>query len=110
MILIDLQKAIETIKHEILLKRLEAIGFSDKCIRWFQSYLYERIFFIEIENQLSNFGKVSCGVHQGSIFGHLLFLIYVSDIPQSVKSNLFLYPDDSVSCTNIVISMKLINN
>ena len=48
MILIDLQKAIETINHEILLKKLEAIGFSDKCIRWFQSYLYKRILFIEI--------------------------------------------------------------
>ena len=33
MILIDLQKAIDTIKHEILLKKLKAIGFSDKCIR-----------------------------------------------------------------------------
>ena len=33
MILIDLQKTIDTIKHEILLKKLKAIGFSDKCIR-----------------------------------------------------------------------------
>ena len=67
MILIDLQKAFDTINHEILLKKLEAIGFSDKCIRRFRSYLYERIFSIEIENQLSDFGKVSCGVGQGSI-------------------------------------------
>ena len=67
MILIDLQKAFDTINHEILLKKLEAIGFSDKCIRRFRSYLYERIFSIEIENQLSDFGKVSCGVRQGSI-------------------------------------------
>ena len=35
MILIDLQKAFDTINHEILLNKLEAIGFSDKCIRWF---------------------------------------------------------------------------
>ena len=95
MILIDLQKAFETINHEILLKKLEAIGFSDQCIRWFRSYLYERLFSIEIENQLSDFGKVSCGVPQGSILRPLLFLIYVNDMPQAVKSNLFLYADDS---------------
>ena len=57
--------------------------------------LHERIFFIEIENQLSDFGKVSCGVPQGSILGPLLFLIYVNDMPQAVKSNLFLYAGDS---------------
>ena len=95
MILIYLQKALETINHEILLKKLEAIGFLDKCIQWFRSYRNERIFFIEIENQLSDFGKVSCGVSQGSILGPLMFLIYVNDMSQAVKSNLFLYADDS---------------
>ena len=83
MILIDLQKAFDTINHEILLKKLEAIGFSDKCIRWFRSYLYKRIFFIETEN------KVSCGVPQGSILGPLLFLISVNNMRRAVKSNLF---------------------
>ena len=95
MILIILQKSFDTINHKILLKKLEAIVFSDKCIRWFRSYLCERIFFIEIENQLSDYGKVSCDVPQGSILGQLLFLIYINDIPQAVKSNLFLYADDS---------------
>ena len=94
-ILIDLQKAFDTINHEILLKKLEAIGFPDKCIRWFRPYLYERIFFTEIENRLSDFRKVSCDVPQGSILGPLLFLIYVNDMPQAVKLNQFLYADDS---------------
>ena len=39
MILIDLQKAFDIINHKILLKKLEAIVFSDKSIRWFWSYL-----------------------------------------------------------------------
>ena len=46
MILIALQKSFDTINHKILLKKLEAIVFLDKCIRWFRPYLCERIFFI----------------------------------------------------------------
>ena len=108
MILIDLQKAFDTISHEILLKKLDATGFLDKCIRrWFRSYLCERIFFTEIENQLTDYGKVSGGVPQGSILGPLLFIVHVKDMPQAAKSNLSLYADDSVSCTNIEMPKKI---
>ena len=87
MILIDLQKAFDTINHEILFKKLKAMGFSEGCITCFQSYLSERIYFISIENQLSNYGRVWCGVSQCLILGPLLFLIYVNDMPQAVNSN-----------------------
>ena len=82
MILIDLQKAFDTVNHAILLKKLEAISFSEKYIRWFRSYLCERIFFIEIENQLFDYGKVSCGVPQGSILGPRSFFFIVPCICQ----------------------------
>ena len=95
MILIDLEKAFDTINHEILFKKLKAMGFIKGCITWFKSHLSERIFFISIENQLSDYGRISCGVPQGSILGPLLFFIYVNDMSQAVNSNLFLYADDS---------------
>ena len=85
MILIDLQKAFDRTNHEILFKKLKAMGFSKGCITWFQSYLSERICFISIENQLSDYGRISCGVPQGSVLGPLLFLIYVNDMPQAVN-------------------------
>ena len=47
MILIDLQKAFNNINHEILFRKLKAMGFSEGCITWLQSYLSERIFFIK---------------------------------------------------------------
>ena len=64
-------------------------------VSWFQSYLSERMFFISIENQLSDYGRILCSVPQGSFLGALLFLIYVNDMPQAVNSNLLLYADDS---------------
>ena len=48
-----------------------------------------------LENCYSDPSNITCGVPQGSILGPLLFLIYVNDMPQAVKSNLFLYADDS---------------
>ena len=95
MILIDLQKAFDTIDHEILLQKLKAIKFSESTIKWFKSYLSERIFLVNIENKLSDFGEISCGVPQSSILGPLLFLIYVNDMPQAVSSTVLLYADDS---------------
>ena len=95
MILIDLQKAFDTIEHEILLQKLKAIKFSESTIKWFKSCLSQRIFLANIENKLSDFGKISCGVPQGSILGPLLFLIYVNDRPQAVTLTLLLYADNS---------------
>ena len=50
-ILIDLQKAFDTINHNILLEILKAIGFSDDTANWFHSYLTVRVFLVSIENK-----------------------------------------------------------
>ena len=39
MILVDLQKAFDTIDHEILINKLEFLGFSKNVILWFKLYL-----------------------------------------------------------------------
>ena len=95
MILIDLQKVFDTINHDILLKKLSIIGFSDHTVKWFQSYLSNRKFTVNLENSFSEVSSISCGVSQGSILGPLLFFIYVNDMTMSVKSYLFLYADDT---------------
>ena len=112
MMLVDLQKAFDTINHKVLLQKPKAIRFSEQSIQRFRSYLRDRIFLVETENKLSDFGKISCGVPQGSIVGPLLFLIYVNNMPQAVKSNLLLYADDSCLMyqhKDIAIIKKILN-
>ena len=62
MILIDLQKAFDTIDHNILLEKLKAIGFCDDTVNWFHSYLTDRAVLVSIENKYSNISKISWGV------------------------------------------------
>ena len=95
MIQIDLQKAFDTIDHDVLLQNLYAIGFSKHAVSLFQSYLSNRSFLVNLGNNFSQPASVSCGVPQGSILGPLLFLIYVNDMSQAVKCDLFLYADDT---------------
>ena len=95
MILIDLQKAFDTIDHEIFLKKIKYIGFSDTTVNWYKSYLEDRCFVINIEGCFSEEASLNCGVPQGSILGPLIFLIYVNDMSQAVDCDLYLYADDS---------------
>ena len=95
MILIDLQTAFDTIDHDILLKNLSAIGFSNHTIGLFKSYLSNRLFGVNLENCYSDPSNITYGAPQGSILGPLLFLIHVNNMLQAVKSNLFQYADDS---------------
>ena len=38
MILIDLQKAFDTINHEIILNKMKYLGFSNSTVAWYKSY------------------------------------------------------------------------
>ena len=66
-ILIDLQKDFDTVNHDILLKKMEFIGFSEETTKWFKSYLSNRKFKVHIKNNFSEPGNLLCGVPQGSI-------------------------------------------
>ena len=69
MILIDLQKVFSTIDHDILLKKLYAIGFSKHSVNWFRSYLISRTFLVNLGNKFSQPACLYSGTTQESIIG-----------------------------------------
>lgn len=95
MVLLDLQKAFDTVDHKILCDKLKAMGVADT--KWFHSYLTDRTQLVNVNGLNSDFANVTCGVPQGSILGPLLFLCYVNDMSISIDKDckLLLYADDS---------------
>ena len=95
MTLIDLQKAFDTIDHNILLLKMPSLGFSREVIDRYKSYLSKEKFHANVHDKFSTSTNLRRGVPQGFILGPFLFLLYVNDMPQAVDCDLFLYADDT---------------
>ena len=54
MVLIDLQKAFDTIDHSILLEKMSCLGFAGKTIACYKSYLTNRSFIVNVGKEFSS--------------------------------------------------------
>ncbi len=77
-IFIDLSKAFDTISHSLLLDKLQNYGMSDSAIKLMSSYLSNRFQRVNIGENVSKWGRVKCGVPQGSLIGpHIFFFFFI---------------------------------
>ena len=93
MVLLDIQKAFDSVNHSILCKKFSALGV--KSTTWFESYLNCRSQIVSVNGSDSEPMALTCGIPQGSILGPILFLCYVNDMPNCVDCVLLQYADDS---------------
>ncbi len=95
-VFLDIAKAFDTVNHNILLRKLEYYGFRDTTLMWFESYLKNRLQFVNVRQHKSDMYSLEWGIPQGGILAPVLFILFMNDIVHSSKIFDFsMYADDT---------------
>ena len=108
-IFVDLQKAFDTVDHEILLSKLNHYGIRGVSNDWFRSYLSDRQQYVSINGYDSGLTKLNCGIPQGSVLGPLIFLLYINDFNQAIKFCKVHHFADDTNLLQLGKSIKKLN-
>ena len=95
LVFLDIPKAFDKVWHEGILYKLKSMGISGELYNLLENYLSNRFQRVLLNRQTSSWRPVLARVPQGSILGPLLFLIYINDLPNELKSNAKLFANDT---------------
>jgi len=109
-IIIDLEKAFDTVNFDILLLKLANYGFRGHINSYIRSYLTTRFQFVQCQSSSSSLLPIKCGVPQGSVLGPILFLLYINDLPNAFSHNSPLLFADDTTLTFISDSLSTLNS
>ena len=95
LILLDFSKEFDKVAHEKLISKLHFYGIRGKTLSWVKDFLDSRFQAVVLKAVKSDKIAVPSDVPQGSVLGPILFLAYINDLPDQVKSTVRFSADDT---------------
>ncbi|CAH2104643.1 unnamed protein product [Euphydryas editha] len=95
-VFIDYTKAFDTLRHKILLNKLDDNGIRGNLLGWCKNYLEERSFIVKVGDVESDETRVTEGTAQGSVLGPLHYITYVNDLSNIIQHcEIYQFADDT---------------
>ena len=77
----DFMKAFDKVPHRRLVQKLKLYGIENPYV-----FLNNKKQPVKVNGEMSNWRFVKSGIRQGSVLGPILFVLYINDLAQSVRT------------------------
>lgn len=93
-VLLDIEKAFDSVWHSGLVFKLISLQFPLYLVRLIKMFLSDRFFCVYVGSSASQLKLIPAGVPQGSVLGPILYNVFCADVPSLNPCHFAAYADD----------------
>lgn len=103
---IDFSSAFNNVQPHLLLQKLKDMNVYTTLIKWFYSFLTDRIQQVKVKQTLSDIRHCNTGVPQVCVLSPILFTLYTNDCRKGHPNNfIFKFADDNCEQMSAIVSL-----